>query len=206
MTDQSLLNDQRLYYPATARNRDPILAVLRANLPPRGLVLEIASGSGEHVVHFAEALPHLDFQPSDPSIEAVRSIDAWRQSAGLANIRPAITLDAAAASWPVENVDAILCINMIHISPWQATEGLMRNAAACLSPGAPLYLYGPYKRGGRHTAPSNADFDASLKARDPAWGLRDLEAVAALAADAGFSAPAVTEMPANNLSVVFRRI
>ncbi|MDY0884590.1 DUF938 domain-containing protein [Dongia soli] len=199
-----MMNDQRLHYPATARNRDPILAVLRQILPPRGLVLEIASGSGEHIVHFAEALPHLDFQPSDPITEAVQSIDAWRQSAGLANIRPALTLDAAAASWPVEDLGAVLCINMIHISPWEATEGLMRNAAACLPAGAPLYLYGPYKRGGRHTAASNEDFDANLKARDPRWGVRDLEAVAALAAAAGFSAPTVTEMPANNLSLVFR--
>lgn len=199
------MNGQRLYYPATARNRDPILAVLREVLPRRGLVLEVASGSGEHVVHFAEALPHLDFQPSDPSSEAVQSIEAWRRSAGLANIRPAITLDAAAISWPAADVSAVLCINMSHISPWQATEGLMRNAAACLPVGAPLYLYGPYKRGGRHTAPSNEAFDMSLRARDPGWGVRDLEAVAALAAEAGFSAPAVTEMPANNLSLVFRR-
>jgi hypothetical protein len=199
------MTDHRQHAPAAARNRDPILAVLREVLPGAGTMLEIASGSGEHILHFARALPGLTFQPSDPNPEARRSIAAWAAAEGLANLRPPLALDAGSPPWPVAAADAVLCINMIHISPWAATEGLMRGAAAILPPGAPLYLYGPYRRAGVATAPSNEDFDRSLRERDPAWGLRDLEAVAALAAAAGFSAPAVTEMPANNLSVVFRR-
>lgn len=191
--------------PAAARNRDPILAVLRGVLPASGLVLEVASGSGEHVVHFAAALPGLTFQPSDPDPGARASIDAWAAEAGLDTIRPAVALDAAAPGWPVAAADAVLCINMVHIAPWAATEGLMRGAAAILPPGAPLVLYGPYRRDGAHTAPSNAAFDADLRARNPAWGIRDLEAVAELAAAQGFRAPAVTPMPANNLTLVFRR-
>ena len=200
------MTDHRQYAPAAARNRDPILAVLRGVLPRTGTVLEIASGSGEHVMHFARALPGLVFQPSDPNPEARLSIAAWAADSGLANLRPPLALDAASPSWPVTAADAVLCINMIHISPWAATEGLMRGAAAILPPGTPLYLYGPYRRAGVATAPSNEAFDRDLRQRDPAWGLRDLETVAALAAAAGFSGPAVTEMPANNLSVVFRRL
>ncbi len=197
-------NDPRRFAPAAARNRDPILDALRRHLPARGLVLEVASGSGEHALHFAAALPGLVFQPSDPDADARASIDAWVAQSGLANIRPALALDAAGA-WPLAAADAVVCINMIHIAPWAATEGLLRGAAAILPPGAPLILYGPYRRGGAHTAPSNADFDADLRARNPAWGVRDLEAVAALAAGHGFGPPAVAEMPANNLTVVFRR-
>jgi SAM-dependent methyltransferase len=201
-----MMTDHRQQAPAAARNRDPILAVLRGVLPRTGTVLEIASGSGEHSLHFARALPGLVFQPSDPNPEAQGSIAAWAAESGLANLRPPLALDAAAPSWPVTAADAVLCINMIHISPWAATEGLMRGAATILPPGGPLYLYGPYRRAGVATAPSNEAFDRDLRQRDPAWGLRDLEAVAALAAAAGFSGPAVTEMPANNLSVVFRRL
>lgn len=198
--------DHRQQAPAAARNRDPILAVLRGVLPETGTVLEIASGTGEHSLHFAAALPGLVFQPSDPNPEARSSIAAWAAASGLANLRPPLALDAAAPSWPVTAADAVLCINMIHISPWAATEGLMRGAAAILPPGGPLYLYGPYRRAGVATVPSNEAFDRDLRQRDPAWGLRELEAVAALADAAGFSGPAVTEMPANNLSVVFRRL
>lgn len=197
------MTDVRRFAPAAARNRDPILAVLHDVLPDHGVVLEIASGTGEHAVHFAAAFPALTFQPSDPDADARASIDAW--AAGVANIRPALALDASASSWPVDAADAVLCINMIHIAPWSACEGLMRGAAAILPPGAPLVLYGPYRRAGRHTAPSNAAFDADLRARNPAWGVRDLEDVAALAAASGFGPPQVTEMPANNLVVVFRR-
>ncbi|WP_342237397.1 DUF938 domain-containing protein [Inquilinus sp. OTU3971] len=200
------MTDHRQHAPAAARNRDPILAVLRGVLPRTGTVLEIASGSGEHSLHFAAALPGLVFQPSDPNPEARRSIAAWAAESGLANLRPPLALDAASPPWPVTAADAVLCINMIHISPWAATEGLMRGAAAILPPSGPLYLYGPYRRAGVPTAPSNEAFDRDLRGRDPAWGLRGLEAVAALAAAAGFSGPAVTEMPANNLSVVFRRL
>lgn len=198
-------SDPRRFAPAAARNRDAILDALRRHLPASGLVLELASGSGEHAIHFAAALPGLTFQPSDPLPEARASIDAWATETGLPNIRPALAIDATAPGWPVTAADAVVCINMIHISPWAATEGLMRGAAAILPPGAPLVLYGPYRRGGAHTAPSNAAFDADLRARDPAWGVRDLEAVAALAAEHGFGPPAVAEMPANNLTVTFRR-
>lgn len=195
--------DARRHAPAAARNREPILAVLRGWLPPAGLVLEVASGTGEHAAHFAAALPRLAFQPSDPDPAALASIDAW--AAGAANIRPALRLDAAAAEWPVGAVDAVLCINMIHIAPWSAAEGLVRGAAARLASGAPLILYGPYRRGGAHTAPSNAVFDSDLRSRDPAWGVRDLEAVAALAALEGFGTPELREMPANNLMLRFAR-
>jgi len=192
--------------PSTARNREPILAVLAPRLPASGLVLEIAAGAGEHAAYCAAALPGLSWQPTDPDPRALASIAAWRDHAALLNLLPPLRLDADDPdSWPVERADAVVNINMIHISPWAATEGLMRGAAAILPPGAPLYLYGPYRRAGVPTAPSNEDFDRSLRDRNPEWGLRELEAVAALAASAGFTPPAVTEMPANNLSVVFRR-
>jgi hypothetical protein len=200
------MTDDRLYYPATQRNRDAILDVLRGVLPPSGIVLEIASGSGEHVAHFAQALPHLTFQPSDPDTEALRSIAAWTVEQRRDNIRPPVMLDASSEQWLVTTADAILCINMIHISPWPATLGLLRGAARILPTGAPLYLYGPYIRDDVVTAPSNEAFDASLKTRNPEWGLRHLDDVAAAARDAGFSAPKVTPMPANNLSVVFRKM
>jgi SAM-dependent methyltransferase len=191
--------------PAAARNRQPILEVLQRHLPKQGLVLEFASGTGEHVVHFAQALPQLTFQPSDPNDSARASIDDWANTLGLSNVRPALPLDASARAWPVAKADAILCINMIHISPWEATAGLVEGAARTLPAGGVLYLYGPYRRAGHPTAPSNEDFDNDLRWRNPAWGLRALEDVAALAARHGFAAPAVVEMPANNLSVVFRR-
>lgn len=200
------MTDDRQSAPAALRNRDPILDVLRTVLPDRGTVLEIASGSGEHVVHFARHLPKLRFQPSDPSDAALRSIAAWISAEGLDNIDQPLQLDAAMDSWPVKTADAVICINMIHISPWSSTEGLMRGAAAILPPGAPLYLYGPYRRSGVPTAPSNEAFDQSLRGRDPAWGLRALEDVADVAAANGFSPPEIVTMPANNLSVIFRKI
>jgi hypothetical protein len=197
------VSDARREAPAVARNRDAILAVLRGLLPEHGLLLEVASGSGEHALHFAPALPGLTFQPTDADPDARASIDAW--CTGVANIRPALALDAAAPGWPVDRADAVLCINMIHIAPWAACQGLMRGAARILPPDAPLVLYGPFRRDGAHTAPSNAEFDESLRARDPEWGVRDLEAVAAEAAGAGFGPPAIIAMPANNLIVAFRR-
>lgn len=197
--------DARLYAPATARNREPILQVLRSHLPARGLVLDVASGSGEHVAHFSPAFPDLVFQPSDPDPRARASIDAWTAALRLVNVRPAISLDASAPEWPIAAANAVLCINMIHISPWSAAQGLVRGAARLLPAGGMLYLYGPYRRGGQHTAPSNAAFDQSLRARNPDWGVRDLEAVAALAAAHGFGPPAIEQMPANNLSLIFTR-
>lgn len=197
--------DARRHAPATERNREPILAILRDALPARGTVLEVASGTGEHVIHFARALPGLVWQPSDPDPSALASIRAWAEAAKLPSLRPPLLLDAAAPDWPVAGADAILCINMVHISPWEATVGLMRGAARLLAEGAPLFLYGPYRRAGLPTAPSNEAFDASLKARDPRWGLRELEAVAALAGEYGFALDNVVEMPANNLSLLLRR-
>ncbi len=200
------MSDARLYAPAALRNRDAILAVLARHLPARGLVLELASGSGEHAVHFATSLTGLDFQPSDRDRDARASIDAWAAISGLANLRPAIDLDAAAETWPIASADAVLCLNMIHIAPWRAAQGLVRGAARILPPGGIFYLYGPYRRDNRHTAPSNAEFDRSLRQRNPEWGVRDLEAVAALAASCGFDAPLIEAMPANNLSLIFRRL
>lgn len=197
--------DHRLYAPATLRNREPILKVLRGVLPAVGTVLEVASGSGEHAVHFARELPALTFQPSDPSPAALLSIAAWSAQSGGFNIRPPLQFDAADAVWPVAAADALVCINMIHIAPWAATLGLVRGAAAVLPAGAPFYLYGPYRRAGAATVPSNEAFDLSLRRQNPEWGLRDLETVADLARAAGFSAPTVIDMPANNLSVIFRR-
>jgi SAM-dependent methyltransferase len=195
----------RQFAPSAQRNRDPILAVLRETLPAKGLVLEIASGSGEHAMHFAAALPGLSFQPSDPNAEARASIDAWAKEAALPNLLPALALDASTPGWPLARADGVICINMIHISPWAATQGLIAEAARLLPPGGPLYLYGPYRQSGVPLAPSNAAFDESLRGRDPRWGLRELDTVAALAAAAGFGPPEVTAMPANNLSVVFRK-
>jgi hypothetical protein len=197
--------DPRRSAPHVARNAGPIAQVLKSVLPGRGLALEVASGTGEHVLHFAREFPGLLWQPSDPEPGAVRSIEAWRAEAGLFNLLPALSLDARAAEWPVPRADAILCINMVHISPWAATAGLMRGAARLLEQSAPLYLYGAYRRAGVETAPSNEAFDESLKARDPDWGLRDLEEVVAEAGKNGLGLESVTEMPANNLSVVFRK-
>lgn len=191
--------------PATERNREPIAAVLRQVLPERGTLLEVASGTGEHAVYFAGLFPHLLWQPTDPDPEALASIEAWRVAAGLVNIIEPLRLDAAEEPWPVAAADAILCVNMVHISPWAATVGLMRGAGRLLPAGAPLILYGPYRRGGVQTAPSNESFDASLRARNPQWGLRELEAVAAEAASRGLRLERVVEMPANNLTLLFRR-
>jgi len=194
-------NDPRRSAPAVARNRDALLAVLRDVLPAEGLILEVASGTGEHAVHVTAALPGLEWQPSDPSPEARASIDAW--AADEPRILPALALDARDWPWRIGGADAVLCVNMIHIAPWAACLGLLRGAAAILPEGAPLILYGPYLRAGVETASSNLDFDASLRGRNPEWGLRRLEAVAEAAA--GFTLARVVEMPANNLTVVFRR-
>jgi hypothetical protein len=200
------MSDHRQYAPATLRNRNFIVDVLRDILPRQGLILEIASGSGEHIVHFAKSFPSLVFQPSDPAPDALQSIAAWVAAERVANVHAPIVLDASQTPWPIAAVDGILCINMVHITPWAATLGLIKGAAAILAPAAPFYLYGPYKRQGFATAPSNRAFDRSLRERNPLWGLRDLEAVAAIAQSVGFSAPVVTEMPANNLSVAFHRM
>ena len=191
--------------PSVARNTDPIVAALRSLLPQSGVVLEIASGSGEHALHFARAFPALSFQPSDHEDTALVSIAAWRNAHGPANLLPPLTLDVSGADWPSGPYDSILCINMVHISPWDATQGLMRGAARVLSKDAPLYLYGPYFQRSAPTAPSNLAFDESLRERDPRWGLRDLDDVADLAVSEGFRLDDILPMPANNLSVIFKR-
>ncbi len=196
-----MTEDPRLYAPSFPRNRDPILHALRPHLPSTGMVLEVASGTGEHVAYLASAIPGLLWQPTEPDAERRASVDAW--AAGLANVRPALALDAAAADWPVAQVAAVLCINMVHIAPWSATAGLLAGAARVLPDGGLLALYGPFRHAGRGMEPGNAAFDADLRARDPAWGLRVLEEVAAAAI--GFGPPTVVTMPADNRLVLFRR-
>lgn len=191
--------------PATERNREPLLAVLREVLPATGRVLEVASGTGQHAAWFARALPHLTWQPTDVDAESLESIEAWRAGEDLPNLLPPRQLDASAASWPQADADVILNVNMIHISPWAACQGLMRGAGRVLPPGGLLILYGPYFVEGRQTAPSNLAFDASLRARNPAWGVRTLEAVTAEAALNGLERERVVDMPSNNLTVVFRK-
>ena len=192
--------------PSTARNRDPILAVLRAHLPPAGLVVEVAAGAGEHAVHMAAALPGLQWLPTDADPDALASIAAWRDYAGLPNLLAPLRLDASdPAGWPVERADALVAINMSHISPWSAAQGLMAGAGRVLPQGGVLALYGPYVEAGVETAPGNLAFDADLRRRNPAWGLRDVAEVTALAAGHGFTLAARVAMPANNLSLVFRR-
>jgi SAM-dependent methyltransferase len=178
---------------------------LKRILPSHGLVLEIASGTGEHAAFFAGELPLLTWQPTDPDERALASIVAHRAAASSANLLPPLQLDVHAEHWPIERTDAVICCNMIHIAPWSACAGLIGGAARVLPPGGILYLYGPYKIDGRHTAPSNETFDADLRARNPRWGIRDLADVAALAQRHGFGVAETVAMPANNLSVIFRR-
>ena len=192
--------------PSTARNRQPILEVLRPRLARGARVLEVASGAGEHAMFLAESLPEVLWQPTDRDPEALASIAAWRAAAGLANLSAPLRLDAAEAGcWPEGPFEAVVCINMIHISPWPAAEGLMAGAGRVLTPGGRLFLYGPFLEAGVETAPSNLAFDESLKSRDPAWGLRDLAEVTALAARHGLAFAERIAMPANNLVVVFEK-
>ncbi|MFM0031982.1 DUF938 domain-containing protein [Paraburkholderia madseniana] len=201
----------RQHSPSAERNREPILAVLREVLPATGRVLEIASGTGQHAICFAGALPGLDWQPSDIDADARASITAWIAHAGLANVRAPLALDVHQPEWgaqtldKVDQFDAVVCINMIHISPWSATEALFAGASRRLVDGGVLYLYGPYKRGGAQTSPSNDAFDQQLRSRDPAWGVRDMEAVVALGASVGLVCDEPIAMPANNFSLVFRK-
>jgi hypothetical protein len=200
------MQDARRHAPATARNRDPILEVLRRVLPARGSVLEIAAGTGEHAVHFASALPGLTWQPSDADADCLASIDAWRRAQGTPNLRPPLLLDAAAPVWPLDGlVEAIFNANMIHISPWSACLGLLDGAARHLSEDGVLVLYGPWRIGGRHTAPSNAAFDADMRSRNPAWGVRDLDDLTKEASARGLALVERIEMPANNQVLVLRR-
>ncbi len=191
--------------PATARNSGPLADVLAEELPPHGLVLEIASGSGEHAVYMARRFASLAWQPSDVETDALRSVDAWAAEAGLGNLLPAIALDAVREAWPLASADAVLCVNMVHISEWAATEGLFAGSAQLLGAGSPLILYGPYLESDVETAPSNLQFDRSLKARNREWGLRNLADVDGLATRRGFERTRRVEMPANNLVLVYRK-
>lgn len=191
--------------PATLRNRDPILAVLRRVLPGTGTVLEIGSGSGEHAAHFAAALAPLRWQPTDASDADFTSIVGWAREQGASTVEPPLVLDATSETWPVTRADAMFSANVIHIAPWSVTVGLLRGAGRVLLPGAPLVLYGPFKRDGAHTAASNAAFDVELRRRDPRWGIRDLGEVTQTAHAHGLDLEDVTGMPANNLTVVLRR-
>lgn len=190
--------------PATDRNREPIREVLARELPQRGTVLEIASGSGEHAVAFARAFPAVTWQPSDPDERALASIAAWRAEAALPNLAAPVRLDVTSA-WPIAHADAIVCINMVHIAPWEAALALFAGAGRLLAAGALLFLYGPYRFGGVFTAPSNEAFDASLRARDPRWGVRDVDDLRAAAAGQGFDLRDTVALPANNHALVFRR-
>jgi len=191
--------------PAAERNKGPILDVLARVLPPRGLVLEIASGTGQHVVHFAKALSDLTWQPSDPDAELRESIALRVREEQCVNIKNPVDLDVTRLPWPLQTADAVVAINMIHVAPWSATLALFEGAKALLSSKHVLFLYGPYRRFGHHTAETNARFDVDLRAHNPEWGLRDLEAVSDIAAGAGFVLAETVEMPANNFSLVFRR-
>ena len=191
--------------PATERNRAPIAEVLARELPSAGLVLEVASGTGEHAAFLAGRFPRLDWLPSDADPSAIASIAAWREETPAANLREPVLLDASSDGWPLGHADAILCVNMVHISPWEATEGLFAGAARVLTAGAPLILYGPYLEDGVETAASNLEFDRSLKARDPRWGLREVARLDTLGRAYGLARTARYPMPANNLTLVYRR-
>lgn len=199
-------DDARRFAPASARNREPILAVLTRFVHEGARVLEIAAGSGEHATFLAERLPVASWQPSDPDAPSRASIDAWTAHLDAKHVRPAVELDVMRRPWPVPagSVDLVTCINMIHIAPWAACLALLDGAADALAADGLLYLYGPYRRGGKHTAPSNEAFDESLRSRNPEWGVRDLDVVCAEARARGFRLEDVVEMPANNLSVVLR--
>lgn len=196
---------RKRHAPATLRNREPILEVLSRVLPERGSVLEIASGTGEHAVFFADKLPGVVWQPSDVDPENLESIEAWRRDSGLANVLPPIRLDVLQEKWPVDQVDAVFCANMIHIAPWEATEALMTGTSRVLVDGGPLVLYGPFREGDRHVSESNRVFDERLRSQNPAWGVRDRLEVERLALDAGLRLREIVTMPANNRILVFTR-
>jgi SAM-dependent methyltransferase len=202
--EASAADDARRSAPAALRNREPIAEVLAEWLPASGTVLEIASGTGEHAAFFAERFPYLGWQPSDSHPDARASIAAWRAAAGLPNLREVLTIDAAAPDWPVGEADAVLNINMVHISPWACAQGLIAGAARVLGSGAPLILYGPWLKDDIVAEPSNLAFDADLKRRDPEWGLRRVEDFAEAAERRGFALVETRAMPANNLMLLLR--
>jgi len=197
--------DGKWFTSSAERNKDPILAVLARVLPRRGVVLEIASGTGQHVIHFAKALSSLTWQPSDADADLRKSIGLRIEQEHLANANTPLDLDVTRLPWPIQAAEAVVCINLIHVAPWSATQALFDGARALLPVRHVLFLYGPYRRFGQHTSESNERFDADLRAHNPEWGLRDLEAVSEVALARGFALAEVVEMPANNFSLVFKR-
>jgi SAM-dependent methyltransferase len=197
--------DGRLVSPSAERNKQPIADLLDGLLPGSGEVLEVSSGTGQHVVHFARRMPRLVWRPTERDAECLRSIEAWREAAALPNVRAPVFLNVHDDVWPVPPMDAALCLNMIHIAPWSATESLLRGAGKTLKAGGLLFLYGPFQRHGAHTAESNAAFDRQLRARDPQWGVRNLEEVSTVAASERLELGEIHQLPANNLGVVFRK-
>jgi SAM-dependent methyltransferase len=191
--------------PAAMRNREPIYEVLKSWLPPTGLVLEVASGTGEHALYFAERFTNLEWQPSDIHADALASIEQWREAGDVSNLRPPLVIDASSPDWPIDRADALLSINMVHISPWASALGLLDGAARLLGTGAPLILYGPWLRNEVATAPTNLDFDSQLKERNPQWGLRRVEDFSAEASKRGLDLAETRAMPANNLMLLLRR-
>lgn len=191
--------------PAADRNKEPILTVLRPLLPPTGLVLEIASGTGQHIVHFAQAVPNLTWQPTEPDTDRLDIIQRRLSRENLSNVNPPLLLNVFDSPWLIEQPSVIVCINMIHIAPWTATQALFQGASHFLTDEGLLFLYGPYRRFGHHTAPSNEAFDRDLQWRNPAWGLRDMEAVTDLGQATGLELSDVVEMPSNNFSLIFRK-
>jgi hypothetical protein len=200
-----LLDHARLVSPSAERNKGPIGDVLRRVLPGSGCILEVSSGTGQHVVHFARIMPHLVWQPAECDPECLRSIAAWSAIEGLDNVKQPLALDVHDEVWPVSQADAAICINMIHIAPSSATGALLRGASRILNSGAALVLYGPFRQDGQHTSPSNKAFDLHLRAQNPGWGVRNLEDVADTAKKEGFELAEVRPMPANNLTAVFRK-
>lgn len=208
LEQRSLSADQRMFSPSAARNAAPVLSVLKGRLPTHGKVLEIGCGTGEHAVHFAEAMPGITWLPSDPDPQSRASTASWIAFKGRSNVLTPVDIDVSAASWGVENqapFDAVVSLNMVHIAPWEASLGLFAGAGRLLRPEGLLVLYGPFMRNGAHTAPSNAAFDQSLKARNPSWGLRDIADLERIAQEHRLSLREIVEMPANNLSLVFTR-
>jgi hypothetical protein len=203
--DAHLLAGARLVSPSAERNKGPIAEVLQRVLPESGCILEISSGTGQHAVHFARVMRHLVWQPTECDAECLRSIAAWTAIEGLANVKPPLALDVHNEVWPAGQVDAAVCVNMIHIAPSSATEALLRGASRILDSGAVLVLYSPFRRGGQHTSPSNEAFDRLLRTQNPDWGVRNLDDVAGTAVKEGFELQEVCPMPANNLTAVFRK-
>jgi SAM-dependent methyltransferase len=205
LEDLSASDDGRLASPSAARNKDPIADALAQVLPQKGLVLEVGSGTGEHVVHFARVMPHLAWQPTEQDEACLRSISAWVAVEAQANVRQPVFLDVASAQWPIAAVDVIISINMIHIAPWSAAQALLRGASSILPAGGLLCLYGPYRVAGKHTSASNRAFDAELRAMNSEWGVRDLDAVSSEASAFNLDLERTIQMPANNLIAVFRK-